>query len=75
MEEKLSMFVFMDSPWREYKSRESPDGVVVEVLDVRILHLANLQCGRQRKDIQGQGEDWTMFCAGRKEKPLESVVW
>jgi len=42
MKEKLLMFVFMDSPSREYRSRESPAGMVVEVLGIRILHLANL---------------------------------
>jgi len=32
MEEKLSMFVFMYSPRTEYRSRQSPARVVVEVL-------------------------------------------
>jgi len=48
MKEELSMFVSMDSPWKEYRSRESQAGVVVEVLGICILQLANLQCGQQR---------------------------
>jgi len=38
MKEKLPMFVFMDSPSREYRSRESLAGVVVEVLGICMLH-------------------------------------
>ena len=78
MEKKLSMFVFMDSPWRQYMSRESLAGVVVEVFGIRILHLANLQCGRQPlvgdvwHSCRGQGEVGTMFFAGEKENPLDS---
>jgi hypothetical protein len=51
MEEKLSMCVFMHSPCREYRSRESLAEVVIEVLGICILHLAKLQCGRRRNDI------------------------
>ena len=58
MEEKLFMFVVIDSPWREYRSRKSPAGVVVEVLGIRILHLANLQCGRRQMTL--------MLGSGRK---------
>jgi len=55
-------------------SRESPTGVVVEVLGIRILHLANLQCGQRRVIfMSGSGQVGTIFCAGKKENPLDSI--
>ena len=55
-------------------SRESPTGVVVEVLGICILHLANLQCGQQRVIFMwGSGQVGTIFCAGKKENPLDSI--
>jgi len=50
-------FVFMDSPWSEYRS--SLAGVVVEVLGIRTLHLAKLQCGlRCMVFMPGSGQSW-----------------
>jgi len=78
MKEKLSMCGFMDSPWREYRSRESPAGMVVEVLGIRILHLANLQCGRRRMTfMSGSGRSRNYSLCGEKKKPtgLYFLVW
>ena len=67
MKEKLSIFVSMDSPWREYKSRESPAGVVVQVLGIRILHLAKLKCGRRRMTFRpGSGRSRNYILCGKK---------
>jgi len=72
---KLSMFgFFMDSPWIEYRSRESPAGVVVEVLGIRILHLANLQCGRRRMMfVSGSGRSRNYSLCGEKKNKLDSI--
>jgi len=72
MKEKLSMCRFMDSPWRKYRSKESPAGVVVEVLGIRILHLANLHCGRRRMTfMSGSGRSRNYSLCGKKEKPTD----
>jgi len=61
--------LLMDSPWREYRSRESLV-VVVEVLGIHILHLANLQRGRRRMVFMlGSGRNWNYILCGKKEKP------
>ena len=77
MEEELLMFVFIDSPWREYRSRESPVVVIIEVLGIRILLLANLQCGRRRMTwIAGFGRSRNYILCGEKDNPLDSIfVW
>jgi len=86
MREKLSMFVYMDSPWWEYRSRESPAGVAVEVLGIRkgteyfrdSLHLANLQCGWQHMTcMPGSGWSRNYSLCGNKENPagLHFLVW
>jgi len=79
MKEKLSMCRFMDSPWRKYRSKESPAGVVVEVLGIRILHLANLHCGRRRMTfMSGSGRSRNYSLCGKKGKthwPLFDWVW
>ena len=78
MREKLSMFVSMDNPSWEYRSRESPAGVVVEVLVIRkgteyfrdSPHLANLQCGRQHMTcMPGSGQSQNYSLCGNKENP------
>jgi len=76
MKEKLSMFVSMDSPWREYRSRESPAGVVVDVLGIRILHLANLQCGRWRlTSMSGSGRSRNYGLCRKKKKLTRLYFW
>jgi len=54
----------------EYNSRESPTGVVVQVIGIRILHLANLQCGRRRMTFMaGSGRSRNYILCGEKGKP------
>jgi len=43
IKEKLSMFVFMDSPRREYRSRESLAGVLVEVRNIRMVEILGIR--------------------------------
>ena len=66
------------SPCREYRSRDSLAGVVVEVLGIRILNLlANLQCGRWRMTFMlGSGRSQNRQCSlcGKKETPLDSIL-
>jgi len=72
MKEKLWMFGFIDSPWREYRSRESPAGEVVEVLGIRVLHLACSVVSDAWHSCLGQGEVGTIVCEGKRKNPLDS---
>jgi len=55
---------------------ESPAGAVVEVLGIRILHLANLQCGRRRMTfMSGLGRSRTYSLCGKKKKPTGLYFW
>ena len=77
-EEQLSMFAFMDSLWREFRSlaRESSAGVVVEVLGIRLVHIANLQCGRRCMTFtSGSGRSRKYIVCGKRENPLDSIFW
>jgi len=62
MEEKLSMFVLMDSPSGEYRSRESPAGVVVEVLICSVV-------GDEMIFMSGSGRRRNYILCGKKGKP------
>jgi len=48
--------------------------VVVEVLGIRILHLAKLQCGRRRMAFMpGSGRSRTCRLCEKKKNPLDSI--
>ena len=54
----------------EYRSRGSPAGVVVEVFGIRILHLANLQCGRRLMTfMSGSGRSRKYVLCEKKGNP------
>jgi len=60
----------------EYRSRGSPAGVVVEVFGIRILHLANLQCGRRRMTFMpGSGRCRNYSLCREMEKPTGTYFW
>jgi len=77
--ETVDVWIHLQS-WKGAQVKEESGWVVVEVLGIRILHLANLHCERWRMTfMSGSGRSRTRdySLCGKKEKPtgLYFLVW